>query len=294
VEVCAVPLEKDGRTKAKLTRSWKPVTLRTPFLVAIVAITCSLIAGIEWLLLKSKRDHGILLAPDINDLPLRRSFCYLYLPTIISVLYGFLWTWIDLDVKRIEPYFQLSKPGGAVAEDSVLLHYPFDFIATVPFKAFKRKHWSVFSISLGIVLISWGLTPAQSGIFAVRTITISESVQMLHATQYTPISEQGNLSAIYAQSVYNIAWLNESLPPFMTPDFVLAGLGPNTTKLPSGNNLAYSGHTTLYSIDVTCEPAVMYNSSGIILFNSTSGCSFNAPPYRPMANNDTSKPYDTM
>ena len=58
---------------------------------------------------------------------------------MVAVLYGIGWATVDLDVKRLEPYFQLSKPGGASASDSMLLHYPFDFLPLVPVTAAKRK-----------------------------------------------------------------------------------------------------------------------------------------------------------
>jgi hypothetical protein len=46
---------------------------------------------------------------------------------------------VDLDAKRLEPWFQLSKPEGAVAEDSLLLHYPFEFLAFVPISALRKR-----------------------------------------------------------------------------------------------------------------------------------------------------------
>ena len=58
---------------------------------------------------------------------------------MVTVLYGIGWAAVDLDVKRLEPYFQLSMPGGASASDSMLLHYPFDFLPLVPLTAAKRK-----------------------------------------------------------------------------------------------------------------------------------------------------------
>ena len=64
---------------------------------------------------------------------------YLYLPTIVSVLYGMAWAWVDLDVKRLEPYFQLSQSDGALAEDSILTSYPQDYLPLIPLKAIKPR-----------------------------------------------------------------------------------------------------------------------------------------------------------
>lgn len=40
------------------------------------------------------------------------TFSYSCLPTLITVFYSILWSWVDLDAERLEPYFQMSKPGG--------------------------------------------------------------------------------------------------------------------------------------------------------------------------------------
>jgi len=87
----------------------------------------------------SEAQNGILFAPNVNALPLSRSFLYLYLPTIVAVFFSFLWIWVDLDAKRLEPYYQLSKEQGVSGKHSLLLHYPVDFIASVPFKAIRHR-----------------------------------------------------------------------------------------------------------------------------------------------------------
>ncbi len=48
-------------------------------------------------------------------------------------------SWVDLDAKRLEPWFQLSKDSGVSAENSLLLQYPFDFLPFIPLTAFRRK-----------------------------------------------------------------------------------------------------------------------------------------------------------
>jgi hypothetical protein len=118
---------------------WTPPALRTPVLVFTIAICWALIAILEFLLFKSQRDNGLIFAPKINDLPLRRTFLYLYFPTILAVVFSIYWAWIDLETKRMEPYYQLSKKNGALGKDSLLLHYPFSFLPLVPFRAFRDR-----------------------------------------------------------------------------------------------------------------------------------------------------------
>ena len=117
--------------------SWKPVTLRPPLLLSIAITTLAFIALLEYLSDKSRVDGGIAFAK--GEFSSTVSFAYKYLPILIAVLYSILWSWIDLDTKRLEPYFQLSRPTGAEAADSILLHYPFDFIAYAPLKALRRR-----------------------------------------------------------------------------------------------------------------------------------------------------------
>ena len=70
---------------------------------------------------------------------------------MVIVLYGIGWAAVDLDVKRLEPYYQLSKPGGASANDSILLHYPFDFLALVPLIAAKRRFVNPAARSISVL-----------------------------------------------------------------------------------------------------------------------------------------------
>lgn len=103
-------------------------------------ISMILVVFLQLLLLQSQKNGGIIFATNANSLPLKTTFPYLYLPTIIAVVYGFLWNWIDLDVRRIEPFLQLAKKEGATGQESLLLHYPVDFLASVPIKALKQRY----------------------------------------------------------------------------------------------------------------------------------------------------------
>jgi hypothetical protein len=102
-------------------------------------VAWALIAVLQVLLVKSQNNGGIILAPDIKDIPFGTSFLYLYLPTIIALVLSIFWSWVDLQIKRLEPYYQLSKTEGAWGKDSLLLSYAFDFLPFVPFTAFKNR-----------------------------------------------------------------------------------------------------------------------------------------------------------
>src|SRR5207244_1515280 len=101
--------------------------------------TALLIVLIELMIQKSKRDGALWFAEDDEDLSTRQVFVSQYAGTIIAVVYSILIGLIDFDVKRLEPYFQLSKTSGALGKDSLCLKYPVEFLAFVPIAALRRK-----------------------------------------------------------------------------------------------------------------------------------------------------------
>lgn len=113
--------------------------LKTPFLLLFFFITVALIVAIEALHQKSDRDRGLFFANRLGDFTVWETFSYRYLMTVISVVYGMTWALVDLDVKRLEPYFQLASAKGATAANSIMLCYPLEFLAVAPITALGRR-----------------------------------------------------------------------------------------------------------------------------------------------------------
>jgi hypothetical protein len=131
-----VPKRKDGPQPQK---GWYPPALRWWSLIITALLCWTFIAVLQYYLRKSQTHGGVIFATTVNSLPLRRSFWYLYLPTIIAVIFSILVVWIDHDAKRYEPYRQMARPCGASAENSILLSYPFDYLPVAPIIAAKRR-----------------------------------------------------------------------------------------------------------------------------------------------------------
>lgn len=113
--------------------------MRAPVLIALALASLLIAALLEVLAQKSASNGGLSIVKTADDIPGLVSFAYLYLPTIVAVLYSLAWNWVDLDVKRMQPWLELSKWEGVTGRDSLFLDYPVDFVAFVPFKAAKRK-----------------------------------------------------------------------------------------------------------------------------------------------------------
>ena len=127
------------RKTSRVRYGWKPYTMRAPILIAFMVVSLCLVGIIEFFAQRSQKNGALALSTSADKIPRSVTIAYLYLPTIISVLYSIAWTWIDLDIRRIQPWLELSQPGGAVAESSLLLDYPFEFLAFVPFKAWRQR-----------------------------------------------------------------------------------------------------------------------------------------------------------
>lgn len=120
--------------------------MSTPILSALVVLTLLIAAAIEILAQRSARYGGLALSPSLDAIPRYAMWSYLYGPNVLAVLYSLIWSWVDLDVKRMQPWFELSREGGATAEESLFLDYPYDFVAVAPWKAFKRRFVTLFCI----------------------------------------------------------------------------------------------------------------------------------------------------
>ncbi|EFQ84872.1 hypothetical protein PTT_20366 [Pyrenophora teres f. teres 0-1] len=279
--------------------SWKPSAFHPITLIGAILIAWALIAVLQVLLVHSQNKGGIILAPTTDDIPFGLSFAYLYLPTILALFFSIFWNWIDLQVKRVEPYYQLSRPDGAWGKDSLLISYPFDFLPLVPWSAFKSRHWAVFWASTCVVFVTWGVVPVQSGIFTTETISRTSLASFVRSEGFMPANRQSeDITARYIQSVHGIIWLNETLPPYMTREYILAPIKPRDYTMEKKTNLTWTSNTTLYSLDMKCETPTIdakdetrftsLNSTPTIVrtatYMSSNGCAFPTDYYSSFGN----------
>ncbi|KAI9722979.1 MAG: hypothetical protein M1812_001428 [Candelaria pacifica] len=112
-----------------------------------------------------------------------------------------------------------------------------------------------------MVVVFWGITPLQSGIFATSTITLTENIPLWTSNASvpkTPLSVTSDIDYLY--SVFGISWLNETLPPFMTREYALAPFGttnPENLK----NEETWTATTQLYGMDLDCDTAIAEDSN---------------------------------
>ncbi|KAB2102910.1 hypothetical protein AG0111_0g8877 [Alternaria gaisen] len=141
--------------------TWRPLTMSS-WWISILVILALALAGVQEFLcqksLKSVKElgekGGLMIFGTVGDLTVTQYFTWQYAPIIISVFYGVLWQMSDFEVKRLEPFYQLSKKTGATAGESLNMDYLTFLSFLVPLRALHHRQYAVIYSSLGTLVAS--------------------------------------------------------------------------------------------------------------------------------------------
>jgi hypothetical protein len=137
----------------------------------------------------------------------------------------------------------------------------------------QDRHWAVFWASLALVLVTWGLVPIQAGLFSTRHVMHTFPATFNVSQDFIPADEQpSTLTLAFAQSAYSIVTLNETLPPYMTREYTLDRFTSSSATGSDGESGQWTAPTTLYGLDLSCEPAIATPHEHFITYRSTTGC----------------------
>lgn len=113
--------------------------------------------------------RGILTFENVSSIPGFYYFLWIYLPTIVFVLYGMLWETIDAEIKRVEPFYQTSRHAGSLGKHSIFAEYITLPPILSPIQALRWRQWGVFLCALNLVLIGTVSPILQSQLFNTQT-----------------------------------------------------------------------------------------------------------------------------
>ncbi|KNG88236.1 hypothetical protein ANOM_004589 [Aspergillus nomiae NRRL 13137] len=135
---------------------WRPATLRGIYLGSLAALMLTMLITIGGIYLGSAARGGLAIFSSTEDIATAQQVAYTFVPMVMGVIIGAMWSFTEYDALRLEPYFLLSNPKGASA-DVLLLNYVFGHFTTTPFKAARNRHWvalcvSILSIALQLIL----------------------------------------------------------------------------------------------------------------------------------------------
>lgn len=140
--------------------AWRPFSMGWPWLTMLIIIALVL-AGLQEFLCqlsikRSKADptDGLIRFKKAGDLSVTSYFTWKYAPILFFVIYGILWQYTDFEVKRLEPFYQLSKKTGATAGESLNMDYLTFMSWLVPLRALRHKQYAVIYVSLATLVAS--------------------------------------------------------------------------------------------------------------------------------------------
>ncbi|KAF2661167.1 hypothetical protein K491DRAFT_587874 [Lophiostoma macrostomum CBS 122681] len=140
--------------------SWRPFSMGWPWLSFLIFIALVL-AGIQEFLcqlsiqkVKNDPEGGLKKFKMPSDLSVPEYFTWKYVPVLVFVMYGILWQITDFEVKRLEPFYQLSKKSGSTAAESLNMDYLTFMSWLVPFRALAHRQYAVIYVSLATLTAS--------------------------------------------------------------------------------------------------------------------------------------------
>ncbi|KAJ6258540.1 hypothetical protein Dda_6584 [Drechslerella dactyloides] len=140
--------------------NWRPWEMDWPYLTFLNVLTLGLAGVTEYLIQLSDSigNKGLIQYQFARNVPIGQWIAWKYVPTVVGVVFGVLWQVTDTEVKRNEPYYQMSKPQGSIAKNSLNVDY-FEFLSFLtPFQGLKYRQWAVACSSL-CYLISYAVIP---------------------------------------------------------------------------------------------------------------------------------------
>ncbi|PWY63730.1 hypothetical protein BO83DRAFT_150530 [Aspergillus eucalypticola CBS 122712] len=174
------------------TSGWLPRTLRRRYLIPLACLMFFMLLVTEFLRQLGNNEGSLSLFTSTNQLTDTRKFAYIYVPTILSMIIAVLWSLVEYDALRLEPYFQLSRPQGAPA-DVLLLNYEFGHYTTAPFFAMRNRHWLAVCISILSILLQLVFPSLQSSLFNMDDATVYKIQHLQTWPTIVNLEEQGSL-----------------------------------------------------------------------------------------------------
>ena len=104
--------------------NWRPLPLRTPYLVLVILLSLALAILVEVLYRRlskiAKAKGGILRFDSVQELTISEYFMWRYMLPITIITYGALVGAVDHQLMRMAPFYKLSRPIGLSGRDTFL------------------------------------------------------------------------------------------------------------------------------------------------------------------------------
>lgn len=115
-------------------------------------------------------------APDVAGFS-PANFLYSFVPSMLGQMLFLAFRTVDMTIRKLQPWAELSKPDGSLAGESLLLDYHASFTLECFLKATRARHYRVAILSLSSFLFI--LLPVLAGGFLFPLTTPDNVVRMI-------------------------------------------------------------------------------------------------------------------
>jgi hypothetical protein len=126
------------------------------------------------------------------------------LPALAMAIFCLCWAEVDHSIRCTEPYKALREPDGGKGSETVLLSYMHDWMFTIPFKAFGKRRWKLFYVTLVSLLLRTA-TLFWAGIFDMGVGNVQDGPKYQLLQDWRPSGFLENSTQEFAADVKNMA-----------------------------------------------------------------------------------------
>jgi hypothetical protein len=127
-----------------------------------------------------------------------------------------------------------------------------------------------------MMMVFWIVTPVQSAIFTVTTVTRNRVFDMQTTNGLMDIGSQVlAIGEALHSTAYSVLWLGQKLPSYTTREYALLPFEPIGAESASGINEIWKASAVAYSVNISCSPAITTIHNSRYIFDNGNGCKSN-------------------
>jgi len=248
------------------SQGWRPISLRPLYLLFVAVSMFAMFLAIEILRRYSEWNGGLIYFKDTASVSHVQSFAYNYVPIIVSLVLVTFWSFVEFDVLRLEPYFQLSRPEGAPA--SVLfINYNFGQSIITPITSGRRGHWVVLCVSVFTMLMRMSLPALQSTLLELREVTLLSDETMHGWPDLVDLHTQATWMASQATNNFDsIVSSNDDLQRSRSTEYAVAPV--EIPGVDQRESTVWTMNQTIYWAEPICQDVIVDEKVSVVVDGS--------------------------
>lgn len=250
------PQDQQSRLNGGLANSkskeWIPPLLRSTASIPLLTAIIVFLVILEGFDILDRRRKGFSPA---NDHPVSLAR---HLPTVIVILFGFVWKMLVRDLKKVTPWSVMSSTKGdrwVSADHSIMVNYIDDLEVVSVFTSLRRRHWAVFLGLIGGFICGLMIVWSNALFFVDLEYTSTSNISILRSSKFVfdPLPKIGQGMRLGND------YLSDRPFTALVAAKRLGGSYPFglLTKRPSNHSISVGEPTSTPPSQQTCQPLVL-------------------------------------